>query len=295
MAGTGLLLLPLPAGAGKLLSSPVGRNRLRPPGAVPEEIFAGKCIRCGRCVEVCPYRSIIPLDIKNGVYDGTPLIFAETIPCYLCMKCVKVCPTGTLQKISQQETRMGLAIINRHRCYNWQEETLKDVLSRGRRMISHYCMVSAKRIHPKLVEVETEIEDNGLRVKCIIDVVGRLGITPRYADMSIIDYKVVKRRKSLSDVTNSLQLAAYSIAMRELVEMHKTETPRIAFCSLEKVTLKSSIQSCRVVEQMQTDFWSTAHRVAKLITNGDFPRCDPKHPLCSPNWCGFYQGCVRNA
>ena len=124
MAGTGLLLLPLPAGAGKLLSSPVGRNRLRPPGAVPEEIFAGKCIRCGRCVEVCPYRSIIPLDIKNGVYAGTPLIFAETIPCYLCMKCVKVCPTGTLQKISQQETHMGLAIINRHRCYNWQEETL---------------------------------------------------------------------------------------------------------------------------------------------------------------------------
>ncbi|MCB2180621.1 MAG: 4Fe-4S dicluster domain-containing protein [Desulfobulbaceae bacterium] len=121
---SGLLFLPCPAKAGKFFSSPLARNRLRPPGAVSEEIFAGKCIRCGRCVEVCPYKSIIPLDIRSGVYAGTPLVLAEKVPCYLCMKCVKVCPTGTLQKIGQEETRMGLAVINRHLCYNWQEMTL---------------------------------------------------------------------------------------------------------------------------------------------------------------------------
>ena len=74
-----LPLLPGPAGA-KLLQSPVTTNRLRPPGAVPEEIFPGKCIRCGRCVEVCPYRSIIMLDIRAGIHAGTPLVEAEKIP-----------------------------------------------------------------------------------------------------------------------------------------------------------------------------------------------------------------------
>ncbi|MBU0910476.1 MAG: 4Fe-4S dicluster domain-containing protein, partial [Proteobacteria bacterium] len=121
---TGLFLLPAPVRAGKFFASPVARNRLRPPGAVPEEIFAGKCIRCGRCVEVCPYKSIVPLDIGNGVYAGTPLVYAETVPCYLCMKCVAVCPTGTLRKISQQETRMGLAVLNRQLCHNWQDQIL---------------------------------------------------------------------------------------------------------------------------------------------------------------------------
>lgn len=106
------------------LSSPVDTNRLRPPGAVPEEIFAGKCIRCGRCAEVCPYRSIVMLDIRHGVYAGTPLIYVEKIPCYLCMECVKICPTGTLQKIKQEETRMGLAVINHRVCVTWKGEAL---------------------------------------------------------------------------------------------------------------------------------------------------------------------------
>ena len=88
----------------RLLSSPVTTNRLRPPGAVTENIFLGTCIRCGRCVEVCPYHCIIPLDSRHGVHAGTPLIFAETIPCYLCMKCVEVCPTGTLRPVKQEAT-----------------------------------------------------------------------------------------------------------------------------------------------------------------------------------------------
>ncbi|TKB07754.1 4Fe-4S dicluster domain-containing protein [Desulforhopalus sp. IMCC35007] len=115
---TCLPLLPGPAGA-KLLQSPVTTNRLRPPGAVPEEIFPAKCIRCGRCVEVCPYRSITMLDIRAGIHAGTPLIEAENIPCYLCMKCVDVCPTGSLRRIQQEETRMGLAVINRFHCAAW--------------------------------------------------------------------------------------------------------------------------------------------------------------------------------
>lgn len=108
----------------KVLESPVATNRLRPPGAVPEEIFPAKCIRCGRCVEVCPYRSIRMLDIRNGVHAGTPLIEAEHVPCYLCMKCVDVCPTGSLTRVSQENTRMGLAVVDKFNCAAWIGTTL---------------------------------------------------------------------------------------------------------------------------------------------------------------------------
>lgn len=118
-----LPFLPETAGA-ELLQSPVTVNRLRPPGAVPEEIFPAKCIRCGRCVEVCPYRSIVMQDIRAGIHAGTPLVEAEKNPCYLCMKCVEVCPTGSLQRIRQEETRMGLAVIDRFSCAAWIGTTL---------------------------------------------------------------------------------------------------------------------------------------------------------------------------
>jgi MauM/NapG family ferredoxin protein len=124
-AAIGLITaLPKIAFSKGLFTSPVTTNKLRPPGAVPEEIFAGKCIRCGRCVEVCPYRSIRLLDIRAGIFTGTPIIDACEVPCYLCMKCVLICPTGTLKKIPQEQTRMGLAVVNRHRCYTWEGTTI---------------------------------------------------------------------------------------------------------------------------------------------------------------------------
>jgi len=116
---TASIFIRVEVGRAGLFRSPVATNRLRPPGAVSEESFAGRCIRCGRCVESCPYRCITMLDIRQGIHAGTPLIAVEQIPCYLCMKCVEVCPTGTLGKISQEATRMGTAVINKFTCAAW--------------------------------------------------------------------------------------------------------------------------------------------------------------------------------
>lgn len=120
---SGLALSPVTTRA-NLLKSPVGTNSLRPPGAVPEELFPAKCIRCGRCVEVCPYRAITMLDIRRGIHAGTPLIDVTKVPCYLCMKCVDVCPTGSLQRVKQDKTRMGLAVINTFNCLAYEGITL---------------------------------------------------------------------------------------------------------------------------------------------------------------------------
>ena len=96
--------------------SPVRLNRLRPPGAVSEAEFPAHCIRCGRCAEVCPYRSVKLLDLAAGTDAGTPLIEAEVVPCYLCMECVTVCPSGALRPIEVEETRMGVAVIDPSTC-----------------------------------------------------------------------------------------------------------------------------------------------------------------------------------
>src|SRR5574342_323581 len=61
------------------VSLPVGTDWLRPPGAVDETLFLERCTRCGDCAKVCPYRSI-----TFHTQNGTPVIFADQVPCYLC-------------------------------------------------------------------------------------------------------------------------------------------------------------------------------------------------------------------
>lgn len=97
------------------------KNRLRPPGAVAEEMFMELCIRCARCIEVCPYDSIHRADLYEKLQIGTPYIFADKRACYLCMKCPSVCPTGALnpQLKEPEDVRIGIAVINQDTCLNY--------------------------------------------------------------------------------------------------------------------------------------------------------------------------------
>lgn len=91
---------------------------LRPPGARPEREFAALCIRCGRCVAVCPYRSLVPAGWAYGPEAGTPVVVARSVPCYLCMECPPVCPSGALDPITDKRAvRMGVAEVNPATCY----------------------------------------------------------------------------------------------------------------------------------------------------------------------------------
>ncbi|HSR35860.1 MAG TPA: 4Fe-4S dicluster domain-containing protein, partial [Desulfurivibrionaceae bacterium] len=96
---------------------------LRPPGAVAEADFLGRCIRCGKCALVCPHQAIRVAGLLDGfTIMGTPVIRARQSPCYLCMKCPPVCPSGALDKRVQkrEQVRMGTARLNRKECLNWQ-------------------------------------------------------------------------------------------------------------------------------------------------------------------------------
>lgn len=93
---------------------PVRTDWLRPPGAVDEALFLERCTQCGDCGKVCPFGSI-----TFHALSGTPVIFADQMPCYLCedMPCIAACATEALLPVEgREQVRMGLAVVSHRIC-----------------------------------------------------------------------------------------------------------------------------------------------------------------------------------
>ena len=90
-------------------------TRLRPPGALKEKDFLALCIKCGQCLQVCPYHAIKLADIAKGYGVGTPYIDARERGCYACeaVPCVLACPSGALDHHTEKATdiKMGIAVL----------------------------------------------------------------------------------------------------------------------------------------------------------------------------------------
>lgn len=110
-------ILGLVLGGGMVFSPYVLRaeDRLRPPGAVDEEKFLALCIKCGQCLQVCPYHSIKLADFISGHGVGTPYIDANERGCYACsaVPCVLACPSGALDHRTEkpEDIKMGIAVL----------------------------------------------------------------------------------------------------------------------------------------------------------------------------------------
>ncbi len=100
---------------------------LRPPGALKEEDFLATCIKCGMCVESCPFDTLSLAKPGDNKPLGTPYFIPRDIPCYMCpdIPCVPVCPTGALDIMSLKSEKneldinkadMGLAVVDDENC-----------------------------------------------------------------------------------------------------------------------------------------------------------------------------------
>ena len=107
---------------------------IRPPGAVSEEEFLARCVKCCECVRVCPTNAIQPAGFEFG-WEAllTPAMNYRigTSGCQLdCIACGHACPTGAIRPLSLEEKRgggsggdlpirLGLASVDRGRCLPW--------------------------------------------------------------------------------------------------------------------------------------------------------------------------------
>jgi len=107
----------------EVIASPL---TLRPPGALVEKDFLKTCIKCGLCVEACPYDTLLLAKPGDHKPLGTPYFIPRDIPCYMCpdIPCVPVCPTGALDESSVTTdgeldiniSQMGVAVVDAHSC-----------------------------------------------------------------------------------------------------------------------------------------------------------------------------------
>ncbi len=105
-------------------------DRLRPPGARPEEEFRARCARCFKCGDACPNGCIQYTGLSGGLRElFLPYIRARERACTLCGECAKVCPTGALQPFTPDEdgwlagVDMGRARVNESLCYSFHGRT----------------------------------------------------------------------------------------------------------------------------------------------------------------------------
>lgn len=125
---TGFSLLAFALGGGAVCyerAVATSHPKLRPPGAV--EGFEQHCIRCGLCVEACPFDTLRLAGWRDaGIANGTPFFVAREIPCYMCtdIPCLVACPTDALNsnlvstegKLDIFKAKMGIAVVDQENC-----------------------------------------------------------------------------------------------------------------------------------------------------------------------------------
>jgi polyferredoxin len=134
---------------------------MRPPGALDENAFLARCIRCGECMKVCPNNALHPTLMEAGL-EGiwTPVLVPRIGYCEpSCVLCGQVCPTGAIWDIIPREKawatgagpnakpiRVGTAFYDRGRCLPWAMATECIVCE-------EWCPTSPKAIYLRPAEV----------------------------------------------------------------------------------------------------------------------------------------------
>ncbi len=100
---------------------------IRPPGALPEEEFLNRCIRCSECMKVCPTGGLQPAIAEAGLAGlWTPVLIPRLGECTQnCNLCSQVCSSQAIQPFEISEKShiyIGRAVIDRSQCIAWNSD-----------------------------------------------------------------------------------------------------------------------------------------------------------------------------
>jgi polyferredoxin len=207
------------------LSNKIGANWyykvIRPPGALGEEEFLKRCIKCGQCIRVCPTNVLQPGGIEGGLENlWTPVLNNRigSSGCQLnCVACGQVCPTSAIRPVTLNEKRgladfagkgpikLGTAFVDRNRCLPWAMDKPCIVCQEN-------CPVSPKAIFTQ--EVFNTIRDGTLTVKNVAGGVIEIQEPLAAGKFASGDYycqiEAGKRYKVAANTENTIELAGGS-------------------------------------------------------------------------------------
>ena len=111
-------------------------------------LFAGiKCIRCGRCIEICP-------DTRKISEDGFELLRDN---CIACGKCVDICPTSALS-LSAKEKTLSEILNEIEKDIDYYKETSGGVTLSGGECLLHSDFCRELLLECKKRNIHTAIE-----------------------------------------------------------------------------------------------------------------------------------------
>jgi polyferredoxin len=170
---------------------------VRPPGALPEEEFLSRCIKCGQCMRICPTNVIHPAGLQGGL-EGlwTPVLNFRigTSGCqFNCIACGNLCPTAAIRPISIDERlgrnryaeqgpiKIGTAFVDRGRCLAW-------AMDRPCIVCQENCPVSPKAIRTREVFNTIDTGSNLIVAKADALYIEFQGIGPDMNQLATGDY-----------------------------------------------------------------------------------------------------------
>lgn len=183
---------------------------------------------------------------------------------------------------------------------DWEGETKDSILKRGKHMIHRYLALFAPNVQPiskDSIEHSFVSDIAGLEIRGIIDVCVRPAeqaervVVAEAAMLTIIDYKTGKKARSSGEVLASIQLGCYGIHLAQ--KLPRGNRIDAGFCILKKTMSANPISytGARITQKRMKHTKKVIVDVAKSISLGSFPRCDPSHWICNPKYCGYHRKC----
>ncbi len=203
------------------LSNKLGSNwqhkLVRPPGALEEEEFLKRCIKCGQCMRICPTNVLQPAGLEIGIEAlWTPILNNRigSSGCQLnCVACGQICPTSAIRPITLEEKKglnkftetgpikIGTAFIDRNRCLPWAMDKPCIVCQEN-------CPVSPKAIYTQ--DCFNTIRDGVLTVEnagdTTIKVLEELPIG-KFATGDFYCLFTEQRKKLIANSSNSIEIS----------------------------------------------------------------------------------------